>query len=198
MLSLSAACSSSLLWCPSVAPRKPPAQTAAKPKGKAKAKPKAKAKSKGGRPSLFTAPRRKKIVESIQAGNTRKVAAMSVGVTDRILYKWLARGSKHEEIDYVQDVPKADQPFFRFFQDVKKAEADAEAYYVGRVKHAADDGTWTAAAWWLERRRTDTYGKRIAHDVPPEVPAAINELTDIIKQVYGGSGKAQKRQPSPA
>ena len=47
------------------------------------------------------------------------------------------------------------------FRDaVVKAEADAEARFLGQIAKAAADGTWTAAAWWLERRRHEDFRKR--------------------------------------
>ena len=48
---------------------------------------------------------------------------------------------------------------FEFFDAVKKAEADAEVGMVAVIKKASAD-TWTAAAWWLERRRFKDYGKK--------------------------------------
>jgi hypothetical protein len=36
---------------------------------------------------------------------------------------------------------------------------------VGQIAKAANDGTWQAAAWWLERRRPDDYSRRDRVDV---------------------------------
>ena len=44
--------------------------------------------------------------------------------------------------------------FFQFWQTIKKAEAEAEAALVLQVRQAANDGTWQAASWLLERGRT--------------------------------------------
>lgn len=42
---------------------------------------------------------------------------------------------------------------------VESAEAKAESYYVTIIHEAARDD-WRAAAWWLERRRPDSYARR--------------------------------------
>lgn len=42
---------------------------------------------------------------------------------------------------------------------IKKAEADAEIEMVEQVRKAAKR-TWTAAAWWLERKVPNDWGKR--------------------------------------
>ena len=44
---------------------------------------------------------------------------------------------------------------------VEKAEDEAEATYTALVAEAAvDPKNWTAAAWWLERRRPDHFARR--------------------------------------
>lgn len=52
------------------------------------------------------------------------------------------------------------------FRDmVERAENVAEARATTLVVESAYKGNWTAAAWWLERRRPDQYGRRMAIDV---------------------------------
>jgi len=40
---------------------------------------------------------------------------------------------------------------------VEQAEAQAEAEAVAEIRAAWKRGEWRAAAWWLERRRPETY-----------------------------------------
>lgn len=46
-----------------------------------------------------------------------------------------------------------------FRDEVQKAEQQAEAAYTYSVQ-AAVPKNWQAAAWWLERRRHESYGRR--------------------------------------
>jgi transposase len=92
------------------------------------------------RPSKYCAERETKIVEALVAGNTRKTAARLAGIDQGTLENWMRRYSD-------------------FSTAVEKAEADAEAHHVANIKTVADDGTWTASAWWLERRRHQEWGK---------------------------------------
>ncbi len=78
------------------------------------------------------------LINALSAGNTRRTAASYAGVSHETFYRWLG-----------SDVT--------FRDAVEKAEADAEARAVAIVIRAAQGGTWQAAAWWLERRRQDTY-----------------------------------------
>ncbi|HKD34034.1 MAG TPA: hypothetical protein VKB73_11335 [Gaiellaceae bacterium] len=80
-------------------------------------------------------------MSALAAGNTRQAACHYAGISDETLANWM-RGS------------------LEFLERVKKAEADAEVRMVAQVARAAQEGTWQAAAWWLERRRPEDYGRR--------------------------------------
>ena len=80
------------------------------------------------------------VLEALRQGNNRRAACEAVGIGHTTFYRWL------EEDGTLRDA-------------VEKAEAEAEQYFVGRVK-AATAEQWTAAAWWLERKRPDDWGKR--------------------------------------
>lgn len=93
------------------------------------------------RPSKRTPEREQVILNALRLGNTRTAAAAYAEVDRVNLWRWIE-----------------DDATFR--NAVEKAEADAEARFVGQIVKAAHDGTWTAAAWWLERRRRADYGKQ--------------------------------------
>jgi len=80
-------------------------------------------------------------LSALSAGNTRQAACFYAGISDETLANWMRRS-------------------LEFLERVKKAEADAEVRMVAQVARAAQEGTWQAAAWWLERRRPEDYGRR--------------------------------------
>lgn len=92
------------------------------------------------RPSKRSPEREQVILNALRLGNTRTAAAAYAEVHRDTFYEWLGDPT--------------------FSDAVEKAEADAEARFVGQIVKAAHDGTWTAAAWWLERRRREHYGKQ--------------------------------------
>jgi hypothetical protein len=55
-----------------------------------------------------------------------------------------------------------EEPFAAFLAHLQKADAEAEAAAVKVIVRAAQDGTWQAAAWWLERRRSQRWARREA------------------------------------
>lgn len=76
----------------------------------------------------------------LAGGATRRAASAGAGVDHAQFYRWLERDAT-------------------FRTAVEKAEADAELMFTSIVAAAASD-SWQAAAWWLERRRPDDFGRR--------------------------------------
>ena len=93
-----------------------------------------------------------KIVKALRAGNTRRVAMLYANISEPTFYSWMKRGREGEE------------PFREFLEMVKSAEAHAEVRNVAIIQQAANE-TWQAAAWWLERKRPDDWGRRQRMDI---------------------------------
>lgn len=53
--------------------------------------------------------------------------------------------------------------YFEFFEAVKTAEAQAVARSVATIQ-AASRKSWQAAAWWLERKHPDEWGRKERHE----------------------------------
>ena len=88
--------------------------------------------NKGGRPSAFTEETKTKILTAIGAGNSLSISAQYAAINYETLRLWLKRGEHADE--------KKDPEFFGFFVAIKKAQADAEALSVGRIRQAAKGG----------------------------------------------------------
>jgi transposase len=118
-----------------------------------------------GRPTKYSSQRVDRICAALTAGNTRRAAAVYGGIGENTFGDWMRR--------------------FRDFRDaIEKAEAEAEVRAVAQIAQAAQSGTWTAAAWWLERRRPDDYGRRERLDVEHYVRTRARELGLDEDQAY--------------
>jgi hypothetical protein len=104
-----------------------------------------------GRRTKLTPERHGKICETIAKGVHPLVAAKACTVGARTYYRWMQIGEADSEGKTV---------FRQFWQDVCTAEAAAEAFYVDKIQTAAKKGSYQAAAWWLERRYPERWGKR--------------------------------------
>jgi hypothetical protein len=60
---------------------------------------------------------------------------------------------------------------------IENAEGEAEAAFTKLVADAAvQPKNWTAAAWWLERRHPDDYGRRERLDVKLDLRAIVQRV----------------------
>lgn len=151
-----------------------------------------------GRIPKLTPEVRAAVARDVAAGVPREHAAERAGVHRATLFRWLARGRKDHTGPY-RDLCDA----------LKKAEAEALAASVARIRRAAQGGQvterttttttrkdgssttkvvekctagqWTADAWWLERRHPDAFaGNR--HDVKE----LREQLKTLLKLVSDG------------
>jgi hypothetical protein len=102
-----------------------------------------------GRKPKLTPELQQKLVSAIAAGNYIETACALVGIGTTTFYRWLELGSG----------PNARSPYREFREAVKKAEAAAEAKRIQIITEAAKED-WKAAAWYLERRYPERWGRR--------------------------------------
>lgn len=96
---------------------------------------------------MFTDETREKILNALRAGNYRVAACKFAGISNDTFGRWMRAGNAGE------------QPFAEFADQVKQAEAQAEASLVATIRKAAGDH-WQAAAWLLERKYVTRWGRR--------------------------------------
>lgn len=128
-----------------------------------------------------------RIVALVQGGNYLSTAAQACGIGARTLHRWMSTGAEVEEVleahlgedlddlldddgNCVDDNPLPDVihhndwTCWRLRQQVRKAEAEAEAAAVLHVRTAMPEN-WTAAMTYLERKDNTRWGRRMQHEV---------------------------------
>lgn len=126
-----------------------------------------------GRRTKATDERLTALLNALRAGNTRSAACSFAEISRQTFYRWLEEDTT-------------------FRDSVEKAEADAEVRYVAQVAKAATNGTWQAAAWWLERRRQDAFAlhskvEMTGKDGGPIETRSISALPDHERQALGAA-----------
>lgn len=111
-----------------------------------------------GRPTKLTPERHARIIELIRTGAFADTAAAAAGVHRATYYEWMARGRDCERDDDGEAVTEADRAFADFHDAVKEAEAVGETLAIGRIQNHSKD-TWQAAAWYLERKYPERWGR---------------------------------------
>ncbi len=100
-----------------------------------------------GRPPLLTPAVQAKLCELLASGVIIKTAAGFVGVSKATIHRWMALGRK-----------KGSGIYRQFRQEVLRALAQAEIREV-LVINKAGPKDWRAAAWILERRWPERWGR---------------------------------------
>ena len=123
------------------------------------------------RPTKLTPQIQQRIAEALRAGATYEHAAQYGGVHYATLRRWLQDGEA-----------AADGPFREFCEAEKRAEAEALVGWLKSIDLAAQEGTWQAAAWKLERRYPQAYGRRVVeHQGREGGPIAVAHTADLSK-----------------
>jgi transposase len=107
------------------------------------------------RPSKYTPEVVKRVTDAIKLGATYELAAAYAGIAESTFYDWQAKKPE-------------------FSEQVKAAEGTAAVGWLARIEQAASAGNWTAAAWKLERRYPEQYGRTVSdHRI---IERAIDQL----------------------
>ena len=137
-------------------------------------------KHPGGRPTKLDKDTIDRIIALVRAGNYVETAAAAAGISKDTLYAWLRLGARQQT------------GLAREFSDAMvKATAEAEALALTRISAAARE-QWQAAAWMLERKHPDRWGRRDTlrlQKVADEIEAQSD--SDLLKELgYTGSDEA--------
>lgn len=136
-----------------------------------------------GRPTKLTPELQNEICRVIRAGNYIETASAYAGISKDTLYRWLKQGKRAKRGKY------------RDFSDaVEKALAESEIRDVTIIAKAAEDN-WQAAAWRLERKFPDRWGRkeRVQADVShsgqvtnrheQDISVKVEQYTDIYEKL---------------
>ena len=133
--------------------------------------------------SKFVPERIDRILAAARAGQHRATCARAGGIDYATLKRWLRRA-------------KDDPAYARFQQDFLDAEHEGEVTRVSEVQTAGATD-WRAAAWYLERRYPERWGRRDKLTVTPnpgQPPAATAD--ELLKRIESEIEKREKEQAS--
>ena len=152
------------------------------------------------------------LTQGLKVGLYREEAAIGAGISVSTFYRWMKEGEAHHHAELAAAADNADNADWEppehtrqrvVWEAVKEAEATAELGMVGLVRKAAFDGTWQAAAWWLERKMPQKWGRhdRVEHsgDVavagePREVVPESEEQRLEIARILADAGALEEQE----
>lgn len=149
-----------------------------KPKKTTRKKTTATKQGKAGRPLTLTEPLIKTIAANIKVSQYVETAITAAKVPKQTYYDWLTTAAvARDKIDNgtaPSRLTAKEQMCMRLSDSVKEALAEAELDDNRLIQAAAKSGAWQAAAWRLERRHPDRYGKRDHHTLAGDADAPIH------------------------
>lgn len=106
---------------------------------------------KVGRKTKLTEEMIEEIAKHIELGMINKDVAQLVGISETTFYNWMNEGENSKDDNNI---------FRKFYLKVKEAEAKAIKRNLAIIQRAANEGNWQAAAWFLERKRPEDWGRK--------------------------------------
>jgi transposase len=95
-----------------------------------------------GQRSKYTEDTVKALEQAIGMGATYRLASQYAGISEDTFARWRDR-------------------YADFAARIKRAEGRAAVGWLAKIEKAANEGTWQAAAWKLERRYPHEYGRQV-------------------------------------
>lgn len=172
------------------------------------------------------------VIERIQLGLDLQSAADSAGISRATLHNWRLAGARHRAAaSQGKKLTPAQRRLAEFLDALERAEAEAEANRLAIISRAAQGGAvvtkttvkrsgdgqvlertevtetlrpeWTAAAWWLERRKPQKYARRVevtGAEGQPLVPQdeQARNLADSLRDFLAGAAAAKELEDTPS
>ncbi len=109
------------------------------------------------------------ILSALGSGCYRATACEYANVSPSAFYSWLERG----QLDIERGL---NTPHAKLVRDIEQAEAAAEVRALALIMKAAHNGAWQAAAWMLERKHPEKWGKRERLSIEPDSHLSVSFL----------------------
>lgn len=133
---------------------------------------------KVGRPTKYTPEIIDKVISAIALGAPFTHACNYAGVSFETFNEWRKQ-------------------YPEFSEQVKTAEGRAVEGWLSKIEKAASDGNWQAAAWKLERRYPEDFGKRErlqldVREIDSEIERRLAELASRSKDSLIGETESRR------
>lgn len=130
-----------------------------------------------GRKTKLTEKMIEEIAKHIELGMINKDVAQLVGISETTFYNWMKEGENSKDNNI----------FRKFYLKVKEAEAKAIKRNLAIIQRAANEGNWQAAAWFLERKRPEDWGRKERVNINTD-----DGITIKVEKVEGREEKEDK------
>jgi len=139
---------------------------------------------RGRKPSKVDDPKVKLLLQALSAGNYVEVSCAYAGISVATVYQWLEKG--RQEKQRIENGGKPDPnkaTYVELLEAIETARAKAVVANVAIIQQAARNGTWQAAAWWLERTNPQQFGRKVQAEVTGRI--SVDDLERRMLELIG-------------
>jgi transposase len=136
---------------------------------------------------------REKFLAAVAKGASYHLACGYAGFHYNTLRRWMLRGEALMELHEEQIESHPDKIFYEFYCDVKRVESYAALTWLDKIDNASNIH-WQAAAWKLERRYPQDYGRISPEQTENEKDNSIEKAKQEVAKLKGDNNG----RPTPA
>lgn len=119
-----------------------------------------------------------RLLAALRAGNYIETACAYAGIGTTTYFRWLKEAEADDAPEHLRELRES----------VESARAQAIVRNVKLIQDAATNGTWQAAAWWLERSQPHMWGRndKVRAELsgpdgkPIETTVTVKEMRDTV------------------
>lgn len=99
-------------------------------------------------------------LKAVELGMSYVQACNYAGIDQTTFFQWQRKAEQAERKAEESGTTAYKNIYVKFINKVRKARSKCQARHLTRITQAADDGTWQASAWILERRFPEDFGEK--------------------------------------
>ena len=146
--------------------------------------------SKRGRKRMaLDDPKVQRLLNALRLGDFVEEACSYAHITETTYYRWKREGEAVTQKQITgESLDETEQHILEMYEAIKEAEVSGQHAALETIRTAAKDGTWQAAAWFLERRnkkwsnRTEVTGA----DGGPIETVTVEDVDQKIRDLIAG------------
>ena len=140
------------------------------------------------KPPNLDDPKIQALLQALTTGHYVERATKMAGISLTSFYRWLDEGKQEREnVENGNPPSERGQAYLEIAEAIQKAREAAAHRAMLTIQKAAQEGTWQAAAWYLERTDREHYGRytQVAGSDGGAVKLAVSvdDMEKLLKEI---------------
>lgn len=137
---------------------------------------------KGQPLKLLKAGVKDRLLFALDKGASYQIACGFAGITYTTLRRWVLRGEELADLTEEELAAHPDKIYHELVHAMREVESGAALKWLQKIDKAAEFH-WQAAAWKLERRYPDQYGRSVVDDQGQGKDTSLEKAKETVNQL---------------